>query len=156
MQSSDAATVDPKTHTSDLWRVFGKPTQDELTNARLSGIEIGMQEYDKFIQIQHLNLREKAFRISEEIYSRLKLKFSIEPLGMRMRAQGFSSFGTLFMLRPDDFYSEKIEEIYRFMNEEQERISDIRWSFAIMPAVDELDESAIRSDGYIHSYVRPA
>jgi hypothetical protein len=151
MYYPDPRAVSLETETSG-WTVFGRPTNEELVGAHLSGIEIGMQEHEKIIQDQHLNLKKSAIKISEEIYSRLKDKFKIKPLGMRMRTQGFSSFGTLFLLQADDFYSDKIEEIYTFLNEERKKVTHISWSFVLMPVSKELNESAISSDGYTLSY----
>ncbi len=137
---------------SNLWRLSGSPVHDEVENARMSGIEIGMQEREKIIQNQHITLRNTAFNFSESIYSRMKEKFKIEPVGMRMRTVGFSSFDTLFMLRPDDFYSDKVEEIYVFLNEERKKIASISWDFVLMAATSALNESAISSDGFTLSY----
>jgi hypothetical protein len=123
-----------------------------VVDIRPSGIEIGMREYEKIVENQHLSLRNTAVKISEAIYSHLKEQFKIKPVGMRMRTQGFSSFGTLFLLQADDFYSDKIEEIYAFLNQEKNKTTAIDWSFVLMAASNDLDESAMVSDGYILSY----
>jgi hypothetical protein len=139
-----------------LWRTVGKPTGDDLFNAHMSGIEVGIKEHERIIQGQHLNFRRMAIKTTENIYERLKQVFKIQPVGMKMRVEGLSSFGTLFLLASDDFYSEeKIEEIYRFLHNEQKKISSINWSFVLMPAGKELNESAMISDGYILSYAEP-
>lgn len=138
------------------WFDAGLLMNDEVTSARLTGIEIGMKEHEKLIQQQHLTLRSDAVKISEGIYSELKKKFEIKPYGMKIRTQGFSAFGTLYMLRADDFFSDKIEDIYRFLHAEQEKIAAINWSFVVIPVTSELNDSAITSDGYNLSYVEPA
>lgn len=142
--------------TSPGWRATDRLISDEMMSARVSGIEIGMKEHEKIIQQQHLILRNEAVRISEEIYSELKRKFQIRPYGMKIRTQGFSSFGTLYMLNSDDFYSERVEELYVFLRERQKTIAAISWSFVLMPVTKQLDESAMSSDGYNLSYVEPS
>lgn len=138
--------------TSTQWRVAGRVATDEIMSAHLSGIEIGMQEHEKIIQNQHLQYKHLATKASEDIYARLKQKFDIRPIGMRIRVQGLSSFGTLFILRADDFYSGRIVEIYTFLHEERKKVSKVGWSFVVMPGAEEMDESAITSDGYTLSY----
>ncbi|MGA7160156.1 MAG: hypothetical protein WBZ48_04085 [Bacteroidota bacterium] len=148
-------TMNLDAETSSGWITTDRLISDEITNARVSGIEIGMKEHEKIIQQQHIALRNEAVRISEEIYSELKSKFQIRPYGMKIRTQGFSFFGTLYMLNSDDFYSEKIEGIYVFLREKQKMVAAISWSFVLMPVTKQLDDSAMSSDGYSLSYVEP-
>lgn len=116
-------------------------------------VAIGFQEGQNIIQQQHETLRTWAVKCSEEIYLAIKNKFEMRTEGMWMRTLGFSEFGALYSLHPDDFYSDKIEELYVFLNEEKKKFGYINWSFVLMPGGAKINQAAMASDGYLPAHV---
>lgn len=130
-------------------------TADEVLDAYLVGREHGRIE-ETTISLEKLKKGLfKAFDISEEVYSAIKSRFNMNPLGMKMRINSISSFNVLIIISSEDFVSDEIEKVYDFLLEEMKTVNkddNFYWSFILMPFREGLDEVAISSDGYTLKY----
>lgn len=130
-------------------------TRDDLLDAINYGKSLAMTEASKIVQATFDKNLKKAQAFSVEIYQKIKSIFKINPLSMKMRVDGISSFSILIMISRADFVSDEIENIYSFLLEEMKGINKdetFHWSFTLMPQRGRINEAAILSDGYTLTY----
>lgn len=128
-------------------------TGDHLIDAYLKGKQDGKDEMIKILTKQFKDNIGIATSISEKLYSEAAKK-KIDFKTIHLKADGLTSFSALFIVKKDDFLSDKFRSIFvsaRKLKNEVESDS-FYISFSFVPDSEDLNEKCISADGFFLKY----
>jgi hypothetical protein len=113
-----------------------------------------------FIDARWTELHEKAIQLAslrERLYFSLKEK-NFEPLKTFLRIEPDGTFDLLFLVRHEDFVSEKFREIYAIARELRlgATTEEFNVNIGFLPDGPELDQNLILEDGYQYTHTTEA
>lgn len=128
-------------------------TDNDLVDAYLHGKQVGRNEKEQIIASR---FRENLLMATEAAESFLKQlrKFKIGFSAIHLKPEGITKFKALFVVDPEDFLSDNFRSVYTQANQLTRQIEkdDFYLSFSFVGNTKSLNESCIKSDGYILKY----
>lgn len=133
------------------WSLNKEPHADELITA----YEKGKEHFKKNMEEKFKNNITNAISSSTTVLQFIKDKgIEIEDAYIKFEENNLNIFNSLFIIKEDDFLSEKFKDVYNFSYSEKKKLNndDFYISFSFLPFSGELDANCIASNNYFLQY----
>lgn len=125
-------------------------SSDHVIDAYLKGKNEGLEEAQKLVLEKLVANISKTGKHTTEILSFLKKK-KFNPISAFLKINSWDDFTIMIVMPQNEFLDEKIIPVYDFISEFENKVAEDFYHirFAICDTADKVDESYVRSDGYV-------
>lgn len=126
---------------------------DTVIDAYLKGKKDGLDEQQKAIQNIFAGNYRKSSQNTSELYKFLT-SIDIIPVSAHLKFNSFVSFEVIVLLTEDDFLSNKMDKVYTWCREFQNRVEEdsYRVCFSFIDFLEGFDFTQLISDGFNARY----
>lgn len=124
-------------------------SSDHVIDAYLKGKNESLEQQQRLIIEKLISNINKSGKHTSEILTFLKKK-EFNPFSAFLRINSWDDFSILIVLPQEEFLDEKILEIYNFISEFEQKVSEEMYQIqvTICDTDENIDENYIRSDGF--------
>ncbi len=128
-------------------------SSDAVIDAYLKGKQDGLDEQQKIIQNIFAGNYSKSGQNTTELY-RYLASVGIKPVSAHLKFHSFVSFEIIVLLSEDDFLSEKMDNVYTWCREFQDKVYEdsYRVCFSFIDFLEGFDFTQLISDGFNARY----
>src|SRR5438094_214896 len=131
-------------------------SSDHVIDAYLKGKSEGLEQAQRLILEKLVSNINKSGKHTTEILEYLRKK-KFNPISAYLKINSWDDFSVLIVLPQSEFVDKKIFSVYEFISGLENEVSEDLYHIqvSICDTEDQIDESYVRSDGFILKHKMP-